>query len=84
MFRFPKEIRHVIYTINVIESLNDSLRKITKMKPVVPTEEVTLKLLWRGLRNNQENVDNANSELEFGDEPISNYFRVIECQTSQN
>jgi putative transposase len=30
MFQFPQEIRRAIYTNNVIESLNMSLRKITK------------------------------------------------------
>lgn len=51
MFRFPQEIRRAIYTTNVIESLNYSLRKITKTRAAFPTEESALKLLWLGLRN---------------------------------
>ena len=51
MFRFPQEIRRAIYTTNVIESLNYSLRKITKTRAAFPNEESALKLLWLGLRN---------------------------------
>ena len=51
MFRFPKEIRRAIYTTNVIESLNFSLRKITKTRAAFPSEEAAFKLLWLGLRN---------------------------------
>ena len=51
MFRFPTEIRRAIYTTNVIESLNFSLRKITKARAAFPSEEAALKLLWLGLRN---------------------------------
>jgi putative transposase len=51
MFRFPQEIRHAVYTTNVIESLNYSLRKITKTRAAFPTEEAAIKLLWLGLRN---------------------------------
>ena len=51
MFSFPQEIRRAIYTTNVIESLNYSLRKITKTRAAFPTEEAAIKLLWLGLRN---------------------------------
>lgn len=51
MFQFPQEIRRAIYTTNVIESLNYSLRKITKTRAAFPTEEAAIKLLWLGLRN---------------------------------
>ncbi len=51
MFRFTEEIRKAIYTTNVIESLNYSLRKITKTRAAFPTEEAAIKLLWLGLQN---------------------------------
>lgn len=51
MFQFPQEIRRAIYTTNVIESLNYSLRKVTKTRAAFPTEEAAIKLLWLGLRN---------------------------------
>jgi len=51
MFRFTQDIRTAIYTTNVIESLNYSLRKITKTRAAFPTEEAAIKLLWLGLQN---------------------------------
>lgn len=50
MFSFSEEIRKAIYTTNVIESLNYSLRKITKTRGSFPTEEAAIKLLWLGLQ----------------------------------
>ena len=51
MFRFTEDIRTAVYTTNVIESLNYSLRKITKTRAAFPTEEAAIKLLWLGLQN---------------------------------
>lgn len=51
MFQFSDDIRRAIYTTNVIESLNYSLRKITKTRAAFPTEEAALKLLWLGLQS---------------------------------
>ncbi len=51
MFALPKEIRRAVYTTNVIESLNYSLRKITKTRAAFPTEEAAVKLLYLGLQN---------------------------------
>lgn len=51
MFGFAAEIRRAIYTTNVIESLNMSLRKITKTRAAFPSEDAAFKLLWLGLRN---------------------------------
>lgn len=51
MFQFPAQIRRAIYTTNVIESLNYSLRKITKTRAAFPSEESAIKLLWLGLQN---------------------------------
>lgn len=51
MFQFPQEIRRAVYTTNVIESLNMSLRKITKTRAAFPTEEAAFKLIWLGLQN---------------------------------
>lgn len=51
MFALPKEIRRAVYTTNVIESLNYSLRKITKTRAAFPNEEAAIKLLYLGLQN---------------------------------
>jgi putative transposase len=41
----------VIYTTNAIESVNMSLRKITKTRASFPTDEAVFKLFYLALRN---------------------------------
>jgi transposase-like protein len=43
---YPKEIRKLIYTTNIIESFNASLRKYTKNKRVFPTDDAALKSIY--------------------------------------
>ena len=50
-FDFPPEIRKVIYTTNAIESVNYSLRKLTKHRGAFPNDEALVKLLYLALRN---------------------------------
>jgi len=50
-FAFPPEIRRIIYTTNAVESLNMSLRKITKMRASFPNEQAAMKLLYLALKN---------------------------------
>ena len=50
-FAHPPEIRRVIYTTNAVESLNMSLRKVTKTRSSFPNDEAVLKLLYLALRN---------------------------------
>jgi putative transposase len=50
-FSHPAEIRRAIYTTNAIESLNMSLRKVTKTRSSFPNDEALLKLLYLALRN---------------------------------
>jgi len=50
-FDYPPEIRKVIYTTNAIESLNMSLRKITKNRGSFPSDDALLKLFYLALIN---------------------------------
>ena len=50
-FAFPPEVRRVIYTTNVIESLHMQLRKIIKTRGHFPNDDAAIKLLWLALRN---------------------------------
>jgi len=50
-FSYPSEIRRVIYTTNTIESLNMSLRKVTKNRGPFPNDESMFKLLYLALTN---------------------------------
>ena len=45
-FKFPQEVRRLIYTTNAIESFNRQLRKVTKAKSVFPTDDSLLKMLY--------------------------------------
>jgi len=45
-FDYPPEIRKVIYTTNAIESLNSSLRKVTKNRRSFPNDEAVFKVLY--------------------------------------
>lgn len=45
-FKYPAEIRTLIYTTNPIESLNRGLKKVTKNRSVFPNEEALFKLLY--------------------------------------
>jgi putative transposase len=49
-FAYPAEIRKVIYTTNAIESLNMTLRKVTKNKRFFPSDEAAFKQLYLSLQ----------------------------------
>ena len=48
---YPDYIRKAIYTTNAIESLNRSLRKVSKNRGSFPNDESALKLLYLALSN---------------------------------
>ncbi|SDE23987.1 Transposase (or an inactivated derivative) [Paenibacillus sp. UNCCL117] len=45
-FKYPPEIRKLIYTTNMIESYHRQLRKVTKGKSIFPTDDALLKMLY--------------------------------------
>lgn len=45
-FKYPPEIRKIIYTTNMIESYHRQLRKVTKGKSIFPNDEALLKTLY--------------------------------------
>ena len=49
-FKFPPEIRRIIYTTNPIESMNRSIKKITKNKVVFPNEQSVTKVVYLTLQ----------------------------------
>lgn len=50
-FSYAPEIRRAIYTTNAIESLNMSVRKVTKNRGSFPNDEAMFKLLYLAFRN---------------------------------
>ena len=51
---FPPEVRRVIYTTNLIESMNARLRKVTRNRGQFPSEQAALKVLYLAIRNLEE------------------------------
>lgn len=45
-FKYPAEIRKIIYTTNAIENFNRGLRKVTKAKAVFPTDDALFKSIY--------------------------------------
>ncbi len=45
-FKYPPELRRMIYTTNQIENFNRQLRKVTKTRTIFPSDEALFKLLY--------------------------------------
>ncbi len=46
IFDYPKEIRHIIYTTNAIESLNSVIRKAIKNRKIFPNDNSACKIIY--------------------------------------
>ena len=53
--KYPKEIRTIIYTTNIIESFHSQLRKVTKSKRVFSSDMSLFKLLYLVQQNLKQN-----------------------------
>lgn len=50
-FDYPLEIRKIVYTTNIIESLNRGIRKYTKTKSIFPHDQAALKAVYLAIGN---------------------------------
>lgn len=50
-FKYPAELRRLIYTTNAIEGFNRQLRKVTKAKSVFPSDDSLFKMLYLAMRD---------------------------------
>lgn len=50
-FKFPQELRKLIYTTNAIEGFNRQLKKVTKAKSVFPTDDSLFKMLYLAMKD---------------------------------
>jgi len=50
-FKYPADIRRIIYTTNSIEAVHRQFRKLTKTKGGFPNDNSLLKLLYMGINN---------------------------------
>ncbi len=77
-FQFLPEIRKVIYTTNAIESLNMSLRKLTRNRRIFPNDDSALKSLFLAIREASKNWKSIHHwkpalqsfQLMFGEERV--------------
>ena len=51
MFKYPPEIRTLIYTTNAIENFNRQLRKVTKTKSAFVSDDALMKILYMATIN---------------------------------
>ena len=85
LFKFSEEVRKLIYTTNAIESLNSSLRKVTRGKGSFISKEALLKVLylrrkdleksWSKGTKNWDNVKHQLIEL-YGERVLKYYFNT--------
>ncbi len=45
-FKYPYEIRRIIYTTNIIEGYHRQVRKVTKTKTAYPSDEALRKIIY--------------------------------------
>lgn len=50
-FKYPNEIRTIMYTTNIIEGFHRQLRKVTKTKTVFPSDQSLEKMLYLASQN---------------------------------
>jgi putative transposase len=75
---FPHEVRRVIYTTNLIESVNSRLRKVTRNRGQFPSEQAALKVLYLAVRNLEDyrgrNVGTRSSAWKQALQAFTIYF----------
>jgi putative transposase len=72
-FAYPADIRKVIYTTNAIESINSSLRKVTKKRGAFPSPESVRKVLYLAIQRAA-----ARWTMPISDWALAlNYFSIV-------
>jgi transposase-like protein len=73
MLHYPEAIRRLVYTTNPIESLNASLRKVTKNKRMFPNNQAVIKQLYLAIIRRVESWKNGIKEWR----EIKNQLAII-------
>ncbi len=76
MLSFPPEVRTVLYTTNLIESINYQLRKITRNRGHFPSDDALLKLLYLGVRNHLARRPNRRTIPGEDPRPMTNGWKA--------
>ncbi len=80
-FAFPDNIRKIIYTTNVIESLNSQFRKVTKTKLIFPNDDSLLKMLYLAVERISKKWSRNYSDWDL---TISQLNIIFEDQLEKN
>ena len=72
-FRISGEIRHIMYTTNIIEGLNRQYRKVTKPKSVFPSDSSLKRMLYLA----SENVVKKRTQRYRGWDQVLNQLIVL-------
>jgi len=72
LFSYPEEIRKVIYTTNAIESVNMTLRKVTRNHRIFPSDDAVYKVLYLAIQN----ITKKWSKSIFDWKAALNYFSI--------
>ena len=74
-FKYPGEIRRLIYTTNSIENFNRQLRKVTKTKTIFPTDDALFKSLYLAMMDGHQEMDWKSLGLGADPRPALHIFR---------
>ena len=50
-FKYPVELRRIVYTTNAIESLHSQMRKNISSRKMFPNDDAVIKILFLNIRN---------------------------------
>ena len=73
-FKFPQELRRLIYTTNAIEGFNRQLRKVTKAKSVFPTDESLFKMLYLAMMDITQKLTGRRQDWSMIQAQLAVYF----------
>ena len=65
-FKYPQEIRKIIYTTNSIENFNRQLRKVTKTRTIFPTDDALFKLLYLSMMDITRKWNGRSNQWAWG------------------
>ncbi len=78
---FTPALRKIMYTTNPIESLNSQYIKVTKNKPIFPTDESLLKILYLTTQKVAEKWTRFYQNWDFILSQLNIFFEDIFNQT---
>jgi transposase-like protein len=74
-FKYPPEIRKIIYTTNAVEALHRQFRKVTKSKSLFPNDEALTKILYLAYKDIAKKWTTAVQNRAFVVSQLSTFFK---------